>query len=325
MRFVSFACIGSSMSATLTVFIIIIIIPPLFHSSGVLMEEEVPLGLELIGKCAQHHMSGGHDFDTKRIVCSSILRIGVGYMFLACLFLTVIQSEDVLDIFFDVLALQFVENIDDVVYALCKRGFFGRKLRKASSKEHAFAPPGRHTHRFALWMARFIRLVYCINAALMIFGISILMHNQDCGEYRCMSKSIAFGDEVWEEAWVKMGSCNIDSDCGDRQQCHQSYCYEQRLLIYSHFNGIYEEVDSHDGRPRYVERNKEDGSPFLETEPAEIIYCENLKAWVFRHPYIRTSLDELEEVSEGYSCAHQQQDMQYACLTKRFFLLYRTE
>ena len=48
---------------------------------------------------------------------------------------------------------------------------------------------------------------------------------------------------------------------------------------------------------RYVERNKEDGSPFVETVPAEIIYCEDLEAWVFRHTSIRTSLDELEEVS----------------------------
>jgi len=264
---------------------------------GVLMEEEVPLGLEIIGKCVEQHMSGGHDFNTSKIVCSCILRVAVGYMFLACLFLTVIQADDVLEIFFDVLALQFVENIDDVVFALCKRGFFGRKLRQASNKEHSFDPPGRNTHRFSLWMTRFIRLVYCLNAALMLSGISILMVNQDSGKYRCKSKSIAFGDEVWEEAWVKLGTCNIDSDCGDGQQCRESYCYEQRLLIYSHFNGIYVESDgdTHDGRPRYVEHNKEDGSPFLETVPAEIIYCEKLEAWVFRHKNIRTSLDELEE------------------------------
>jgi len=284
------------------------------------MEEEVPLGLELIGKCVEQHMSGGHDFNTSKIVCSCIFRVAVGYMFLACLFLTVIQADDVLEIFFDVLALQFVENIDDVVFALCKRGFFGRKLRQASNKEHSFDPPGRNTHRFSLWMTRFIRLVYCMNAALMLSGISILMVNQDAGKYRCRSKSIAFGDEVWEEAWVKLGPCNIDSDCGDGQQClesvesdcgdgqqcQKSYCYEQRLLIYSHFNGIYVEStgDTHDGRPRYVEHNKEDGSPFLETVPAEIIYCEDLEAWVFRHKNIRTSLDELEEVSEDCSFAN---------------------
>ena len=219
---------------------------------GVLMEEEVPLGLELIGKCVEQQMSGGHNYSTTKIIISSIMRMAVGYMFLACLFLTVIQESDVLEIFFDVLALQFVENIDDVVFALCKRGFFGRKNRTASNKEHYFDPPGGNAHTFALWMTRFIRLVYCCNAALMLFGISILMVNQDFGEYRCKSKFIAYGDEVWEKAWVKLGTCNVDSDCGERQLCRDSYCYEQRLLVYSHFNGIYEESkrDTHDGRPR---------------------------------------------------------------------------
>ena len=265
------------------------------------MEQEVPLGLELIEKCVIQHMSGGHDFSSSKIVMSSIFRITVGYIFLACLFLTVIQADQVLEIFFDVLARSFVENIDDVVYALCKRGFFGKKLRRASSKEHSFDPPAEHTHKFSIFMKRFIRFVYFVNIALMMFGVSILMVNQDGGDYRCKSKTVAFGDEVWEKAWVKMGQCESDSDCGDRQLCKESYCYEQRLLVYSHFNGIYEEIrDRHHGRPRYVERNKEDGSEFQVTVPAEIIYCEYLEAWVFRHPNIRTSLDDLEEVSNAF-------------------------
>jgi hypothetical protein len=58
----------------------------------------------------------------KRIVFSSLLRLAVGYLFLVCLFLVVVQESSVLGIFFDVLALEFVENIDDVLFALFKRG-----------------------------------------------------------------------------------------------------------------------------------------------------------------------------------------------------------
>ena len=57
------------------------------------MEQEVPLGLELIEKCVIQHMSGGHDFSSSKIVMSSIFRITVGYIFLACLFLTVCNSS----------------------------------------------------------------------------------------------------------------------------------------------------------------------------------------------------------------------------------------
>lgn len=45
----------------------------------------------------------------------------VGYLFLTCLFLTVIQENDVLNIFFDVLALEFVEKLDDILHSLLKR------------------------------------------------------------------------------------------------------------------------------------------------------------------------------------------------------------
>jgi hypothetical protein len=44
-------------------------------------------------------------------------------------------------------------------------------------------------------------------------------------------------------------------------------------------------------KPRYVEQNKEDGSPFRSTVPAEIVYCDDAEAWVFRHERISTTLD----------------------------------
>ena len=98
-----------------------------------------------------------------------------------------------------------------------------------------------------------------------------------------------------------------------------------KLLIFSHFNGIYVEDEYRDGRPRYVswgggqhgrpthvsiplfvrssscflflqfsryvEMNKEDGDPFHYTTPAEIRYCEAIESWVFMHERIRTSKD----------------------------------
>ena len=79
---------------------------------GVLLEEEIPQGLELIGKGAEQTISGSRYFSWTRIILPSLLRMGIGYTFLCCLFLTVVQESSVLDIFFDVLALQFVESIE---------------------------------------------------------------------------------------------------------------------------------------------------------------------------------------------------------------------
>ena len=67
---------------------------------------------------------GRRPFKIQKVIFSSILRMVVGYLFLTCLFLTVIQENDVLNIFFDVLALEFVEKLDDILHSLLKRVSF---------------------------------------------------------------------------------------------------------------------------------------------------------------------------------------------------------
>ena len=67
------------------------------------MEEEIPLGLEIIGQGFKHDESRGNGFKLGNVLFSSILRLTIGYFFLLTLFLTVIQESDVLAIFFDVL------------------------------------------------------------------------------------------------------------------------------------------------------------------------------------------------------------------------------
>ena len=67
------------------------------------MEEEIPLGLEIIGKGIKQDESRCNGVKLGNIFFSCILRLTVGYFFLLTLFLTVIQESDALAIFFDVL------------------------------------------------------------------------------------------------------------------------------------------------------------------------------------------------------------------------------
>ena len=46
----------------------------------------------------------------KRVLISSIFRLAVGYLFLSSLFMNIVQNTDVIEIFYDVLALEFVEK-----------------------------------------------------------------------------------------------------------------------------------------------------------------------------------------------------------------------
>uniref|UniRef100_A0A7R9ZJ37 Uncharacterized protein n=1 Tax=Pseudictyota dubia TaxID=2749911 RepID=A0A7R9ZJ37_9STRA len=189
---------------------------------GVLMEEEVPMGLDLIGQYAEQRMLGRNPYHPSKLALSCLARMAVGYLFLACLFFAVLQSSDVLDIFFDVLALEFVERMDDVIFQLSKRGLFGKKLRIAAYEKHVFEAPGdAKTEGCARWMKRLTGTVYFLNTALMIAGLTILTSNQNQGIYRCNSISIAFFDDVWEGAYVKLPDgtmqqrllvCELDED-----------------------------------------------------------------------------------------------------------------
>jgi hypothetical protein len=108
-------------------------------------------------------------------------------------------------------ALEFVESIDDVLFELFKRGFFGRTLKRASESGGEFVTKkSNQQSNFKKWVNRFIRLVYFLNAVVMVVLLAIVMVNQENGDYRCKSFTVQFGDETWEEAWVKLNNGNIE-------------------------------------------------------------------------------------------------------------------
>ncbi len=190
-------------------------------------------------------------------------------------------------------ALEFVENIDDVVFQLCRRGFFSRRLKVAANQDNVIqCDSSTNARRIRKWSKRVIRLVYSSIMIGMCVGLSYIAAQQPDGEYGCTSIVVQFGDEVWEDAFVALeDTCSVDSDCSNEQKCFQEKCHEKRLLIFSHFNGLYTFDGIVSQRPRYVEMNKEKGDKFKDTIPAEIKYCEDIESWVFFHPNITTSLD----------------------------------
>ena len=136
----------------------------------------------------EQKLSGGTKISMRRILLPSLLRLSIGYLFLLTLFVVVVQSSSVLNMFFDVLALEFVENIDDVIFGLAKRGestvqyilsspcwleltktqicpgFFGHNLRDAT-RPH-FIESSHETHILRRWTKRCIRFFYISNIFL---------------------------------------------------------------------------------------------------------------------------------------------------------------
>jgi len=262
---------------------------------GVLFEDEIPEALQLIahgnmgGQVAGRRgsfqrrrpslMVNGTDIvSRRRIILSSMLRIAVGYTFLAALFINIAQGEDVINIFYDVLALGFVESIDDHSFALAKRGFFGKTMLIATSKQIHLDITGERGMSSGNWVHRFARIFYFCNALAMLSGLVVITVNQYNGQYRCESLTVNFDEEIWDAAHV-----------GDDESTKET------LLLYSHFSGTYVENGTADGYPKYTEQNKRDNRNFVNTIGAEIRYCRELGAWVFSHPNIKTSRNAEEE------------------------------
>eukprot|EP00986_Skeletonema_menzelii_P005908 scaffold2230_cov166-Skeletonema_menzelii.AAC.4 len=270
---------------------------------GVLMEDEIPQGLQYIANAAGHKLflNGQQQKEVR-------MRIA--------------QNRDVIEIFYDVLALEFVENIDDTTFALAKRGFFGRRMLFATNKQHTLHM-SEMRNSLALGTGRnrgaldgqvqsdrrlsysgliasksrvnfLVKVVYFLNAIIIFVGLGYISKTQYDGMYRTRSIRVIFDEEIWEKANVLIGGNVV-----------------QRLLIYSYFNGIYEEAGSYGGYPRYVERSKNQGAISLNEDDggtlfgpdsmpgAEMVYCTDIGRWIFRHPNITTSA----EGGEGNECS----------------------
>lgn len=125
----------------------------------------------------------------------------------------------------------------------------------------------------------FLKSLYFLNMCALLGGMVYISMSQTRGDYHCEEIFVVFGDDIWEDALV-MGSSGI----------------EEKVLLYSYFNGHYRRNGTENGLPVYVEQDKFDGSSFEVTVPAKIKYCSSEEAWVFMHDNIRKS-KESNEVS----------------------------
>jgi len=152
---------------------------------------------------------------------------------------------------------------------VAKRGFFGRVMLIATNEKHNLEISGPRERRGPAMSGaadpmaerrlsfsglivsnnrvnQLVRFVYFLNATMLLVGLAIIAGLQKNGRYRSNRINVLFDEEIWEHAHVRLPDDSI----------------EDRLLIYSHFNGIYEEEGSHNGYPRYIEQNKYDSSQF---------------------------------------------------------------
>ena len=244
---------------------------------GLLMEEEIPSALFMLRQIPKTSlMRTTPQIKYGKFVFAAIVRLVMGYFFLINMFLVVVQAKAVLDIFYDVIALQFLQQLDDICFTLAKMDVFGKRMKMATTRrcfsvEYAKLPFARRKK-----LSVFVKALYLINLGTLLAGMAFINVKQDRGDFYCGSVSIHLGDHIWEEAVVYNNNSTIVRD--------------RMNLIFSYFNGLYvKNGTTKDGRPIYIEQNKYSGEPYEQKVPAKIKYCVSEKAWVFMHPNIRKS------------------------------------
>ncbi|KAL7536320.1 hypothetical protein ACHAXR_008766 [Thalassiosira sp. AJA248-18] len=195
----------------------------------------------------------------------------LGYLFYLNMFTVVAQATSVIDIFFDVLALQFLQQLDDIAFRLAKMDVFGKRIKRASVKKCFRAEFEKLPFARRKKMSVFVKLLYVFNLCAMMVGMALITIRQRRGDYNCKSISVQFDDAIWEDAFVLNSTGGI----------------EEWDLLYSYFNGVYVKNGTHEGRAVYVEQNKFDDTEYRIKTGAVIKYCKEEGAWVFMHDHIR--------------------------------------
>ncbi|KAL7548821.1 hypothetical protein ACHAWF_012095 [Thalassiosira exigua] len=248
-----------------------------------LMEEEIPTGLYQLRMIPKESLRQKFpQMKYRKFILASVLRLLNGYFFLVNVLLVLIYATGVLEIFYDVLALQFVQQLDDIAFSLAKIDVFGKALQRACTAKCFETEFERQRTGKSKRLSIFLKAIYFFNLFGMFAAMAVISVKQTKGDYYDEKITVDFGDTIWARAWVK-----IPSWLPEYLQTSPVGEYEPWTLVYSYFNGVFEKEDELlDGRPVYKERRKSDRSPFEQKVPAAIRYCADIKAWVFTHESI---------------------------------------
>jgi hypothetical protein len=254
---------------------------------ALIMESEIPTGLQLLRNIPPSSFRAR--FPNKSyglFFASAVLRISLGYLFLINVFVICVQAKDVLEIFYNVLALEFISQLDDIAFALAKMDVLGRQMQRACTAR-LFGFGFKKVKFKKVRRANLcLKSVYFVNIAVFLILLTAKTIGQQNGYFQCHEITVDLGDGVWEDPVI------VRSVPGQEG--------ENFTLVFSYFNGVYKQDGTHRGRPVYKERRKYDNGPFDPswwTVPAEIRYSNTGNFWVFTHPWIRKSVSAEDDVS----------------------------
>jgi hypothetical protein len=121
------------------------------------------------------------------------VRITIGYMFLLNVIVFIIKASEVIEMFYNLLALQFIQELDDIGFKLCKMDVLGKRLQRATLTPFFDVEFKKQSENLGLkWRVKvFLKGVYFINLALFLGVMSVVTTRQMSGYYQCTSITVA--------------------------------------------------------------------------------------------------------------------------------------
>lgn len=86
---------------------------------------------------------------------------------------------------FKVLALQFIQQLDDISFSLCKMDVLGKRLQRACTAKLFQTEFEKQKFRRSRRNSLFLKSIYFINFALFLAGLIFVSLRQTSGYYQC--------------------------------------------------------------------------------------------------------------------------------------------
>ena len=112
----------------------------------------------------------------------------MGALFEVSVFLFIMQSTTILDVFLNFAALEFITSVDEFAFMLAQKGYISNSVKKACDEVSEVKILRRKGGR----VCRRIQMVLFILA--MMAAYAILANWQDTGRFECEKIEVQFGD-----------------------------------------------------------------------------------------------------------------------------------
>jgi hypothetical protein len=222
-------------------------------------------------------------------VLANTMRFFEGLLTVMVSFTFIVRSNDVLEMFMNFAAVEFISSLDNIVFELVTHGYVGDDVEKKAKGVSDLSFPVTRKH--LRWVQR---VAFLTILAAMVSGLAVVHHKQANGEFlydsSCRTLEITFGDATFD---LKEP---LDVSGTSRNEDRFYFPIESPpALIYSFFSANYVAVigerngnsnfEVFNNRPQYYQ----DG---LEGDPTAgfFYYCEDGEAWVFTIPAMKKNI-----------------------------------